>query len=592
MKTKNKKLVRITTLLIIFPLLTLLLYGGLSYLFFFYTKQEDIKKEISRYEATLMMAQKNSLIEKVENLTQFIRYYNYKSGDRIKTNIKSYVNSIATIANSIYYGNKYSISKDLLKKKIMNSLKSIANVDNNNKRYFFLLDKKGMLYIHPNKKMQGTNIINLKDINGKYITKEFLSVIDNDKEGFVDYYWQKPNSTDKKAYYKITFVKSLDMFNWYIGAGEYLVDTRKVLSKEILSYVKNNSIFRDGYIFISDSHNNIVYHPYKNGIKDLNTMRLEGVYEDDEKIAYTSYVAEYDWYITAVKSMKAVKEQIKEQISISQKKIKIDNQTNLFIIILSWIVSILISLYLSWIVAKMLLRYEKQLQESNQKLVFQSRQALIGELFSMIAHQWRQPINKIASIVAPLRFRDSDEVLSNEELDKELQKIEESVEFMSETIDDFRTFYKPKDVSEVVRLDDIIRKSLEFLSGAIRKKDVIFIKSLAKIEVKTHSNEFLQVIINIIKNAIDAVEQRGNITILLYQEKGKAILKIRDNGVGVKEDKLGKIFEPYYTTKSDSMGLGLYMCKLIIEKHLNGTIEAKRLKKGLEFTIKLPTFTA
>ena len=588
MKTKNKKLVRITTLLIIFPLLTLLLYGGLSYLFFFYTKQEDIKKEISRYEATLMMAQKNSLIEKVENLTQFIRYYNYKSGDRIKTNVKSYVNSIATIANSIYYGNKYSISKDLLKKKIMNSLKSIANVDNN-KRYFFLLDKKGMLYIHPNKKMQGTNIINLKDINGKYITKEFLSVIDNDKEGFVDYYWQKPNSTDKKAYYKITFVKSLDMFNWYIGAGEYLVDTRKVLSKEILSYVKNNSIFRDGYIFISDSHNNIVYHPYKNGIKDLNTMRLEGVYEDDEKIAYTSYVAEYDWYITAVKSMKAVKEQIKEQISISQKKIEIDNQTNLYIIILSWIVSILISLYLSWIVAKMLLRYEKQLQESNQKLVFQSRQALIGELFSMIAHQWRQPINKIASIVAPLRFRDSDEVLSNEELDKELQKIEESVEFMSETIDDFRTFYKPKDVSEVVRLDDIIRKSLEFLSGAIRKKDVIFIKSLAKVEVKTHSNEFLQVIINIIKNAIDAVEQRGNITILLYQEKGKAILKIRDNGVGVKEDKICKIFEPYYTTKSNSMGLGLYMCKLIIEKHLNGTIEAKRLKKGLEFTIKLPT---
>jgi len=235
----------------------------------------------------------------------------------------------------------------------------------------------------------------------------------------------------------------------------------------------------------------------------------------------------------------------------------------------------------------MLKNYEKKLTATNEKLVFQSRQALIGELFSMIAHQWRQPINKIASILALLRFGIEEKKINFVEIDARCQEIEESVEFMSETIDDFRTFYQPKEDSEKVNLKKLIEKSIHFLEGPIRKKDIIIVKELQEIEFDLYANEFLQVMINLIKNAVDSLEKRGEIHIKLFKKDKSIFIFVEDNGIGIDIISLKKVFDPYFTTKENSMGLGLYMTKIIVEKHMKGKIVAKRLSKGTKFIITL-----
>jgi len=577
---------RITTLIILFPLLTLLLYGGLSHLFFIYAKQSDVKHELARYEKMLMDAQKSGLIEKVENLTKFIRYYNYKSADKIKKEVKSIINATAKIANNIYHNYHNTMSQEALKQLIVDAL---DRVDFEGKiGYLFLLDMEGNVLIHPDRQLRGSNIQTIRDANGKYIVKEFMRVLEESGEGFVDYYWYLPDRDRSRMYYKISFVKKLDMYAWYIGAGEYLKFITEAVSREMLEYIKENAYFGDGHLFVSNSSNEIVFHPEpnKHNLEELERVRMEGIYEDEKRIAYTAYVAEYDWYITAVKKMQTVRESISRQKEQNRKKILKDIHTNLYLMISTWILSLLLSLYLSSVVNRMLKRYEEQLSESNNKLIFQSRQALIGELFSMIAHQWRQPINKIASIIALMRFNTLGEKPDYEVLDKRFQEIEESVEFMSDTIDDFRTFYQPKEHSEVVNLKVLIRKAIDFLGGSLRKKDITVITHLEDIECRMFSNEFLQVMINLIKNASDAVEQRGRIVITLAQRDREVWISVEDDGPGIDPQVQSKIFDPYYSTKQDSMGLGLYMSRLIVEKHLGGTIEVESPGQGVRFVLR------
>jgi signal transduction histidine kinase len=260
---------------------------------------------------------------------------------------------------------------------------------------------------------------------------------------------------------------------------------------------------------------------------------------------------------------------------------------NLLYLGLAWFISILLSLYLSMIIYKQIRSYEEQINQSNDKMMFQSKQALIGELFSMIAHQWRQPINKIASIVALIRFELENDKISKTEIDNSCEEIEDSIEFMSETIDDFRTFYKPTTSTKLVNLKTLITRSIFFLKSSIQKNDIKIIKQLEDIEIELYRNEFLQVMLNLIKNAIDAVGSQGVVIIKLYKEVDKVIISVENSGKSIDKEVMKKIFEPYFTTKDESMGLGLYMTKIIVEKHMKGEIMVERLKDGTKFTIML-----
>lgn len=585
MKNVKKTYFRLTTLIFIFPLVGLLLYGGLSQLFFFYTQHNEVKNELSKYEKTLMNAQKDSIQEKVENLTQFIHYYDGRSSEKIKEDVKNIVNVTADMANNLYHENHTKMQKNTLKEVIKSALRKIKFEGDIG--YLFLLDLEGNALIHVDKKVTGTNIMNIQDVKGKYILREFNRVLKEKGEGFVDYYWYIVSEDRKEMHYKISFVKMLDCYDWYIGAGEYLKYMTQFVQKDILKYIEANAEFKHGFFFISNKKKEIIFNPLGKAENFLKVHQEEGFIQDEKYISYTQYVDEYGWYVTAMKDLKEIQSTIDMKKANSTDKAKESIKTNLYLLLLSWVVSLLLSLYLSTVINRMLKNYEKRLTDTNSKLVFQSRQALIGELFSMIAHQWRQPINKIASVLALLRFGLPEKKLNHLEIDAKCQEIEESVEFMSETIDDFRTFYQPKEGSEKANLKNLIEKSIHFLEGPIRKKDIQITTDLEEIGFELYANEFLQVMINLIKNAVDSLERRGEINIKLVKSKNSVIVSVEDNGAGIDLASVKKVFDPYFTTKDDSMGLGLYMTKMIIEKHMNGTIEVKRLSQGTKFTIVL-----
>jgi len=570
---------RLTALIIIFPLVALLLYGFLSYMFLFYNQNKNKKTEIIQYEQTLLDIHKSSLQEKVNSLAQFIHHYDNKSSDKIKEDVKSIVNIAVDVANSLTNTYKEKYNKKELQQLVVAALKNV-NFENN-LGYLFVLDTSGVVYIHKDAKLVGRNLINIKDINGKYIIKEFAKVATKNGEGFVDYYWYMPGESRKKLYYKISYIKKIDNLNWFIGAGEYLKFMKRYLQKDMLEYIANNSEFDGGYFFVSDSQNEIILSTKDSKIdkQKIEKYRIDGIYKDSKIIAFTKYIPEYDWYITAVKELKDIQKEIEAKKLINSEKLASNIKTNLFIMFITWLLSIALSLYLSTIINKMLKKYELQIKSTNEKLIFQSRQALLGELLPMIAHQWRQPINKIASVIALLRF-DEKERKDEKKVDEYYKKIEDNVEFMSETIDDFRKFYQPKQIASIANLKELIEKSVDFLSDTMRKKDIKLKLDLENINHEVYINEFLQVMINIIKNATDELFEGGSIYIKLYKRKGLIIIDIEDNGKGIDKNIMCKIFEPYVSTKEGSMGLGLYMSKIIIEKHMHGVLRATNKPEG------------
>ncbi len=577
---------RITTLIVLFPILVLLIYGGLMYLYFVYAQQRDTRWEVRQYESRLLDTEVSNLEEKVRNMAQFIRYYDSQSATRIKTDVRKIVTAAAGVAEGVLESHEGNLTV-AQRKRI--ALEALDRINFEGKMgYLFAIDMEGNILLHRDKKLLGKNLIAIQDSNGKPIIRSFIELARSRGEGFVDYYWYIPGEKDHTMHYKISFIKKIPRAGWILGAGEYLVYMRQFIQKDMLTYLQHNARFEDGYFFVTDSAGHTIYHPEGNATADADHYLIEGAYRDDEHIAYTEYIAQYDWYVTAVKNIRRVRERIVEQKQHLFEQRYENIRVSFWIMGAMLLISLLFSLWLSGIINRRLRSYEEQLQESNEKLLFQSRQALIGELMPMIAHQWRQPINRIASVLALLRFEVAQDKCDPVAVDRACANMEESVEFMSETIDDFRTFYRPRNESEEVDLAHLITKAIEFVDGSIRQKDIQLTTHLRNIRYRLYANEFLQVMINLIKNAADASLPHGQIDIALYAKENTVHVVVTDSGEGIDREELGKIFEPYFSTKENSMGLGLYMTKMIIEKHLHGTIEVNSKKgEGTRFTVCL-----
>lgn len=239
---------------------------------------------------------------------------------------------------------------------------------------------------------------------------------------------------------------------------------------------------------------------------------------------------------------------------------------------------------------------KKELEEQQGILIEQSKSAAMGEMISMIAHQWRQPLQAVSILIQKLPLNKMlDGEISDELLDQVVEDIGSQLQYMSKTIDDFRDFFLPDKAQETVPVNVIIDKSLEFLSMMI-KTDSISVNLEAKTTTKVtlHVNEIVQVLINLIKNARDVMIERKiehkELNIRYYDNNKCLIIEIEDTAGGVPEEFLAKIFEPYFSTKSDKngTGLGLYMCKTIVEKHSNGRLSVSNSKLGAVFKVELP----
>jgi signal transduction histidine kinase len=237
---------------------------------------------------------------------------------------------------------------------------------------------------------------------------------------------------------------------------------------------------------------------------------------------------------------------------------------------------------------------EKTIQERNRLLFEQSKRAEIGEMLGNIAHQWRQPLAIVNTLVGILKEKNTLGRLSQEEVSDKLEKMEKRVNYMSETIEDFTNYYRPDKEKTDFTIYEAVHKALEIIPFAIDNENItINISGNRDIKISGLMNEYVQVIVSILTNMIDMLAERKllhvRIDIDIYMDKSDVILSIIDNAGGIDDSILSKIFDPYFTTKHQSIGvgLGLYIAKMIIENNMNGSLHVSNTKDGAAFKIRI-----
>lgn len=233
--------------------------------------------------------------------------------------------------------------------------------------------------------------------------------------------------------------------------------------------------------------------------------------------------------------------------------------------------------------------------EEEKLLTLHGRQAQMGEMISMIAHQWRQPLAIINAITSQMRLK----ALINESEDTEfienLIKIEQQSSHLSQTISDYRDFFRPDKPKERFKVGSVIDHALNLIDHALKNHSIhIQTSGVEDVTLYTYRNELLQVLIVLLKNALDAFLENkivsGEIVISAYKQGENCVIRVYDNAGGIPKEVVHKLFSPYFTTKNDGFGtgLGLYMSRTIIQDHCGGSIEVSSEGNTTTMTITLP----
>jgi signal transduction histidine kinase len=244
-----------------------------------------------------------------------------------------------------------------------------------------------------------------------------------------------------------------------------------------------------------------------------------------------------------------------------------------------------------------LLNEQKENQKRKDLLLQQSKLAMLGEMLGMITHQWRQPLSNISAIVSSALLSIKLDMMQKDEIETSLNNVGDQVQFMSNTMNDFKNFFKPNKSKQIISIYKVYEKSMKITKPLLVSSNIDLVESFeSSSEINIYYNDLIQVFLNIFTNAKDVLVekeiQNPTIYIKTYEDKSNIYIEIQDNGGGIPKENIDDIFVPYFSTKGDNgTGLGLYMSKTIIEDNLSGTIEVSNGDNGIDganFKIILP----
>jgi len=222
---------------------------------------------------------------------------------------------------------------------------------------------------------------------------------------------------------------------------------------------------------------------------------------------------------------------------------------------------------------------QEELTQKNSMLFKQSKLASMGEMISNIAHQWRQPLNRVNLSLAVISQVLVNRGIEDKTIATKIKNSEDNIQYMSQTINDFSDFFAPNKVKSSFIIDEAVKKALVLLESRVKDINIYHSKSKDTLTIHGYENEYIQVILVILNNAIDNFDttdiQQKDIHIDITQSDKQVTLNIKDNGGGISKDVIEHIFEPYFTTKfkKEGTGIGLYMAKMLIENSMHGELK-------------------
>jgi C4-dicarboxylate-specific signal transduction histidine kinase len=232
----------------------------------------------------------------------------------------------------------------------------------------------------------------------------------------------------------------------------------------------------------------------------------------------------------------------------------------------------------------------RKIKEKQQILIQNSKMASMGEMIANIAHQWRQPLNSLSALHTVLMMDYEDKgKLTAQEIAEFKEESSQYIHKMSSTIDDFRNFFSPTKEREPFVVSDAIEESIKFVKDSYNSGKVELINQTQNRDTQIYSykNELMQVIMILLNNSRDAIVDKKiknpKVVVDFMEKDGEIHISIQDNGGGIDDKIMDRIFEPYFTTKfkSDGTGVGLYMSKMIVEDSIGGKLILENHEDGV-----------
>ncbi len=545
----------------------------------------------------------------------------FKSGICIKhKSIYFILLLISILLLTLYFQNRIS-NKNYLNQIETNYKKNFDNYNEFFKKELIKFYELQTIYINKNENITLELIKNdkfLKDIKIVNFEKEKISTKYTSEvlkgKSFLDIVV----SQDDIFYKVIVPVKNSANIESYVA---YTIDSRYFL-QSVKDFDNSN-----GILFTRDNNknNDVFLNKYKNS-DFFNQMAMKCEEEHDKPVVNF----EDSFYVKKIMSLKNFKnEDIANAIfflDITKDKkafISTVRESIITSIVLFILAAIIVNYFFSFLIKKIneneeeLKQINKNLEEmvekeighrlevqknaleekekNEQLLLQQSKLAMLGEMIGNIAHQWRQPLMQLSAILMYLDAYNEKGKLTSDKLLCKIKDGNSIIDFMSKTIEDFRNYYKPEKQKEKFLIKDSINSALFIVNSALKHANIKVNRNYSdeNLSLVSFKNEFSQALLNIITNAKDVLILRAvenpSIDIDVRAENDYIEISLLDNAGGIYEEIIGKIFDPYFTTKHQSQGtgIGLYMTKMIIENNMNGNINIENSNNGAKFIIKL-----
>lgn len=232
--------------------------------------------------------------------------------------------------------------------------------------------------------------------------------------------------------------------------------------------------------------------------------------------------------------------------------------------------------------------------ERKNELIHHNKVSQMSEMLSMIAHQWRQPLNIITTVANRLQLQCMKGNMDKDLFIKDLMNISDHSQDLSNVIDYFRNFFQTNEIKELESLDNIVNNTISIIQMSLKERNInlnVDLNSTTKIEL--YPNDIMQVVLSLIQNAEDALLDKkienATINIKTISDNNSHKIIVQDNANGIPKEMISKIFQPYFSTKvtKDGTGLGLHLAKSIVEEHCSGVLSVISDENGSAFTIEL-----
>jgi len=619
----------LSKLIFLTPLVTIILLTLFILSFFISMERANLNSESKALEQKFVQQQKAVLSHEVQKVFNYFDYHLAIMFRNIDLELKERVDDVHRMGIKLY-ANNGDKSLQSLRKELLLTLSSLHV--SGHRGYYFVMNAKGDI-LYPIETLGdriglGESVVKEAIRNGGYATSDV--------------------GRPRRVY-----VKALNPYGWHIGAAEYLDLATLRLKDEMIAWTQSLRYEEGGYVWIHNTSHTLLAHPFRSesiGKDDTLLRDQTGKYiiqsfvqkalqsQDGkgsfveyawrkpdsntsfQKLSYVALFKPWHWVVGTGVYL----DDVQKEIGLKKEEMKAKMDRYVFGVVIIALFSMVVVGFLSFLMtqkinaalqsyrervlhktealkefnASLRSKINKALEESKQKdmaLLQQSRLAQMGEMLSIIAHQWRQPLSEVSGIFMELetaaKFGKADTTLI-EESSKEADKL---LTYMSRTIDDFRHFFKPSKAKKYFDVERACEEAFSLASAVLKNSHILLhVNTLASPKIEGYPNEYAQVILNVMMNAKDALLERKidlpQIWVEIAQrEDGKSFVCISDNAGGIDEAHLDMVFEPYFSTKKSSKGsgLGLYMAKMIIEQNMGGKIEVQNNALGAKFSIEV-----